>query len=185
MMKIGYARVSTEDQKLTIQIEALKKAGCTLIFREKVSGAYRDRPELNRMLDQLRKGDVVAVWKLDRLARSTRNLLEIVETISNAGARFQSISEPWVDTTSHAGKMIMTIFAGIAEFERDLIRERTGAGRVEARRRGVRFGRPKKMNDDQRQLAQRLVKEGKSVSEVAHTFNVHPATLYRILAPAS
>ena len=116
MMKIGYARVSTEDQKLTIQIEALKKAGCTLIFREKVSGAYRDRPELNRMLDQLRKGDVVAVWKLDRLARSTRNLLEIVETISNAGARFQSISEPWADTTSHAGKMIMTIFAGIAEF---------------------------------------------------------------------
>jgi hypothetical protein len=98
-MKIGYARVSTEDQKLTIQIEALKKAGCTRIFREKVSGAYRDRPELNRLLDQLRKGDVVTVWKLDRLARSTRNLLELVETIGNSGARFQSISEPWADTT--------------------------------------------------------------------------------------
>jgi len=96
------------------------------------------------MLDQLRKGDVVTVWKLDRLARSTGNLLEIVETISNAVARFQSISEPRADTTTQAGKMIMTIFAGIAEFERDLIRERTGGGRAEAKRRGVRFGRPKK-----------------------------------------
>jgi DNA invertase Pin-like site-specific DNA recombinase len=182
-MKIGYARVSTEDQKLTIQLEALKQAGCDRIFREKVSGAYRDRPELNRMLDHLRKGDVVVVLKLDRLARSTRNLLEIVETISNAGARFQSVSEPWADTTTHAGKMIMTIFAGIAEFERDLIRERTGAGRADAKRRGVRFGRPKKMNEEQRSLANRLLKEGKSISEVARTFSVHPATLYRVLAP--
>lgn len=184
-MKIGYARVSTEDQRLTLQLDALKKAGCTRIFREKVSGAYRDRPELSRMLDQLREGDVVAVWKLDRLARSTRNLLEIVEMIGNAGARFQSISEPWADTTTHAGKMIMTIFAGIAEFERDLIRERTGAGRADAQKRGVRFGRPKKMNEQQRVLTNRLIKEGKSVSEVAGTFSVHPATLYRILAPAS
>jgi len=117
-MKIGYARISTKDQKLTLQLEALKKAGCNRIFREKVSGAFRNRPELNRMLDQLREGDVVTAWKLDRLARSTRNLLEIVETIANAGARFQSISEPWADTTTHARKMIMTIFAGIAEFER-------------------------------------------------------------------
>jgi DNA invertase Pin-like site-specific DNA recombinase len=184
-MKIGYARVSTEDQRLNLQLDALKKAGCTRIFREKVSGAYRDRPELNRMLDQLREGDVVVVWKLDRLARSTRNLLEIVEMIGNAGARFQSISEPWADTTTHAGKMIMTIFAGIAEFERDLIRERTGAGRADAQKRGVRFGRPKKMEIEQQVLAKRLLKEGKSVSEVARTFNVHPATLYRILAPTS
>jgi DNA invertase Pin-like site-specific DNA recombinase len=182
-MKIGYARVSTEDQKLTIQLEALKKAGCTRIFREKVSGAYRDRPELNRMLDQLREGDVITVWKLDRLARSTRNLLEIVEMIDSSGARFQSISEPWADTTTHAGKMIMTIFAGIAEFERALIRERTGAGRADAKKRGVRFGRPKKMNEEQQTLARRLIKEGKSISEVAKTFNVHPATLYRVLTP--
>ena len=184
-MKIGYARVSAEHQKLTIQLEELKKAGCTRIYREKVSGAYRDRPELNRMLDQLCEGDVIIIWKLDRLARSTRNLLEIVETIASSGARFQSISEPWADTTTHAGKMIVTIFAGIAEFERDLIRERTGAGRAEARKRGVRFGRPKKMNEEQRNPANRLIKEGKSVSEVARTFCVHPATLYRILAPAS
>jgi DNA invertase Pin-like site-specific DNA recombinase len=181
-MKIGYARVSTEDQKLMLQLDALKKAGCTRIFREKVSGSYRDRPELNRMLDQLRPGDVIIVWKLDRLARSTRNLLEIVETIGNAGARFQSIGEPWADTTTHAGKMIMTIFAGIAEFERDLIRERTGAGRDDAKKRGVRFGRPQKMNQEQKKLAQRLIAEGKSVSEVARTFSVHPATVYRVLA---
>jgi DNA invertase Pin-like site-specific DNA recombinase len=107
------------------------------------------------MLDQLREGDIVAVWKLDRLARSTRNLLEIVETIGNAGARFQSISEPWADTTTHAGKMIMTIFAGIAD----------------AQKRGVRFGRPKKMNAEQRDVAQRLLKEGKSVREVAQSRN--------------
>jgi DNA invertase Pin-like site-specific DNA recombinase len=120
--------------------------------------------------------------ELDRLARSTRNLLEIVETIGTAGARFQSLSEPWANTTTHAGKMIMTVFAGIAEYERDLIRERTGAGRADAKKRGVRFGRPKKMNADQRDLAKRLLKEGKSVREVARTFSVHTATLYRILA---
>ncbi len=137
------------------------------------------------MLDQLREGDVVTVWKLDRLARSTRKLLEIVETINQAGARFQSISEPWADTTIHAGKMIMTIFADIAELERDLIRERTGSGRADAQKRGVRFGRPKKMNEEQRKLAQRLLKEGKAVREVARTFSVHPATLYRILVPTA
>jgi DNA invertase Pin-like site-specific DNA recombinase len=184
-MKIGYARVSTEDQRLNLQLEALRKAGCKRVYREKVTGAYRDRPELNRMLDQLRQDDIVTVWKLDRLARSTRNLLEIVETIRNAGARFQSISEPWADTTTHAGKMIMTIFAGIAEFERDLIRERTGAGRADAQKRGVRFGRPKKMNADQQKLALRLLHEGKSVREVARTFSVHPATLYRITKPVA
>jgi DNA invertase Pin-like site-specific DNA recombinase len=184
-MRIGYARVSTHDQKLTLQLEALKKAGCHRIFREKTSGAYRDRPELNRLLDQLREGDVVTVWRLDRLARSTRNLLEIVETIGAAGARFQSLSEPWADTTTHAGKMMMTVFAGIAEFERDLIRERTEAGRRDAQRRGVRFGRPRKMNAEQQKLAKRLLKEGQSVREVAQTFSVHPATLYRILAPGS
>ena len=184
-MKVGYARVSTEDQRLTLQLDALKQAGCVKVFREKSSGAYRDRPELNRMLDHLREGDVVSVWKLDRLARSTRNLLEIVETITQAGARFQSISEPWADTTTHAGKMIMTIFAGIAEFERDLIRERTGAGRMDAKNRGVRFGRPKKMNADQQSLAHLLLQEGKSVREVARTFSIHPATLYRLVKPAT
>lgn len=138
------------------------------------------RPEFQRMLDQIREDDIVVVWKLDRLARSTRDLLETMETLRGAGGKFQSLSEPWADTTSHAGKMIMTIFAGIAEFERDLIRERTGAGREAAKKRGVLFGRPPKLTPDQRQLARRLVSEGKSVREIASVFNVHAATIYRL-----
>jgi DNA invertase Pin-like site-specific DNA recombinase len=134
------------------------------------------------MLNHIREDDIIVVWNLDRLARSTRDLLETMETIREAGGRFQSISEPWADTTSHAGKMIMTIFAGIAEFERDLIRERTGAGREAAKKRGVQFGRPRKLALDQSELAQRLVSEGKSVREIASVFNVHPATIYRLAA---
>lgn len=179
-MKIGYARVSTLEQNLDLQLRALKKSGCKRIFQEKVSSTVRKRLEFLRMLDQIREGDTIVVWKLDRLARSTRELLETMETISEAGARFQSLSEPWADTTTHAGKMIMTVFAGIAEFERELIRERTAAGREAARSRGVRFGRPRKLNSEQEQLARRLIGEGKPVSEVAKTFNVHAATIYRL-----
>jgi DNA invertase Pin-like site-specific DNA recombinase len=113
-MKIGYARVSTLDQNLDLQLQALKKAGCRRIFQEKISGNNCNRPEFRRMLDHIREDDIIVVWKLDRLARSTRDLLETMETIREAGGRFQSISEPWADTTSHSGKMIMTIFAGIA-----------------------------------------------------------------------
>ena len=179
-MKIGYARVSTTDQNLDLQLTALKAAGCGRIYQEKISGAKRDRPELQRLLDQLRPDDIVVVWKLDRLARSTQNLLELVDHIKTAEASFCSLSEPWADTTSPSGKMIMTVFAGIAEFERDLIRERTGAGRVAAKQRGVRFGRPEKMNEEQKSLARRLLQENKSVSEIAKTFNVHKATIYRL-----
>lgn len=181
LMKIGYARVSTTDQNLALQIMALKQAGCDRIYQEKISGAKRERPELQRLIDQLRPNDIVVVWKLDRLARSTRHLLELVELIRSVEASFCSLSEPWADTTSHSGKMIMTVFAGIAEFERDLIRERTSAGRKDALTRGVRFGRPKKMKDEQITLALRLIQEGKSINEIAATFNVHSATVYRML----
>jgi DNA invertase Pin-like site-specific DNA recombinase len=184
-MNIGYARVSTLDQNLDLQLQVLRKAGCKKIFREKVSGASRERPEFQRMLDQLRHGDTVIVWKLDRLARSTRDLLETMETIREAGARFQSLSEPWANTTTHAGKLIMTVFAGIAEFERDLIRERTSAGREAARRRGIHFGRPRKLNPEQTKLARRLIDEGQSVREIADTFNVHTATIYRVSKTAA
>lgn len=139
-VKIGYARVSTTDQNLELQLAALNKAGCGRIYQEKISGAKRERPELQRLLDQLRPNDIVVVWKLDRLARSTNHLLELVELMKVAEVSFCSLSEPWADTSSHAGKMIMTVFAGIAEFERDLIRERTSAGRKAALTRGVRFG---------------------------------------------
>jgi DNA invertase Pin-like site-specific DNA recombinase len=180
IMKMGYARVSTTDQNLELQLNALKEAGCSRIYQEKISGVKKERPELQRLLDQLRSGDIVVVWKLDRLARSTRNLLELVESIRVAGASFCSLSEPWADTTSHSGKMIMTVFAGIAEFERDLIRERTGEGRVAAKQRGVRFGRPEKLNEEQKSLVRRLLQEEKSVREIAKTFNVHKTTIYRL-----
>lgn len=153
-MKIGYARVSTEEQKLELQLASLKKAGCRKIFQEKVSGTRRDRPELEKMIEQLREGDVVVVARLDRVARSTSHLLDIMEKLRDSGAKFQSLSEPWADTTSHSGKLIMTIFGGIAEFERDLIRDRTSAGRIAAKKRGVVFGRPKKLSDVQKKLAQ-------------------------------
>ena len=152
----------------------------TRIYQEKISGAKLNRPELQRLIDQLRPDDIVVVWKLDRLARSTQNLLELADQIKNAEASFCSLSEPWADTTSSSGKMIMTVFAGIAEFERDLIRERTDAGRIAAKKRGVRFGRPEKMNEEQKSLAKRLLQEDKSVSEIAKTFNVHKATIYRL-----
>src|ERR1700730_11171639 len=156
-MKIGYARVSTFDQNLDLQLRALEKSGLKKSFREKVSSTKRERPQFQRMLDQIRAGDTIVIWKLDRLARSTRDLLETMETIREGGGRFQSLSEPWADTTSHAGKMIMTVLADIAEFERDLIRERTAAGRVAAKNKGVRFGRPRKLNPQQAKLAKRLL----------------------------
>ncbi len=180
-MKIGYARVSTEEQSLDIQLANLKKAGCKKIFQEKISGTKWDRPELHKMLNTIGPQDIVIVWRLDRLARSTKMLLEITDTIMNVGAKFSSISEPWADTTSPAGKMIMTIFAGMAEFERDLIRARTGSGRKAAQERGVKFGRPSKMTAAQLKLAKRLLNEGQSIREVAQTFNVHYTTLYRLL----
>lgn len=186
-MKIGYARVSTVDQSLDIQIEALQQAGCKRLYKEKLSGARaaHQRPELTHLLDQLRSGDVIIVTKLDRLARSTRELLEIMALIQRADAGLQSLSEPWADTTSHAGKLIMTMFAGIAEFERGLICERTGLGRIAAKARGVRFGRPQKLNSEQKLLALRLLNEGKSAGEVARTFGVHIATVYRLSEPST
>jgi len=181
-MHVGYARVSTEDQKLEIQQQKLKQAGCKRIFQEKVSGAHRERPELAKMLEHIRDGDTVIVWKLDRLARSTRDLLEISDVIAQAGAGLKSLSEPWADTTTPAGRMVLTVFAGLAEFERELIRERTGTGRTAAMKRGVRFGRPASLQPDQAALARRLLAEGQSAREVAKTFGVHKATIYRTLA---
>ena len=179
-MKLGYARVSTEDQTLQLQRPRLKEAGCEKVFEEKIFGAARKRPELEKLLGEVRKGDVLVVTRLDRLARSTAELLIIAERLRDQGAGLQSLDEPWADTISPLGRMVLTVFAGIAEFERALIRQRTEDGLRDARKRGVLFGRPKKMRPDQQQLAQELLKQGRSISEVARTFNVHPATIYRI-----
>jgi DNA invertase Pin-like site-specific DNA recombinase len=184
-MLTGYARVSTDDQDLRLQRAALTEAGCRRIYEEKVSGAKRDRPELARLLDQIRPDDVVVVSRLDRLARSTRDLLDIAERLNEVGAGLRSIGEPWADTTSPAGRMVLTVFAGIAEFERALIHQRTSTGRVAAKARGVRFGRPPKLTAEQIALGLRLVGEGTSVREAAKLLKCHHATLYRALTSAT
>ena len=180
---IGYARVSTQGQDLAQQRAKLSDIGCLRIFEEKVSGAKRDRPELGRLLDHLRAGDVVTVTRLDRLARSTSDLLHIAERIKDTGAGLRSLAEPWADTTSPAGRMVLTIFAGIADFERSLIGERTSAGRAAALARGVRFGPRPALSAEQIVHARRLIEEeGRPVTEAARILNVHRATLYRALA---
>jgi DNA invertase Pin-like site-specific DNA recombinase len=151
------------------------------LFEEKISGARRNRPKLERLIEQLRKGDILVVTRLDRRARSTSELLRIAERLTEKSAGLQSLDEPWADTTSPSGRMVMTIFAGTAEFERTLILSRTTDGRLAAKARGVAFGRPRKMRPDQQELARELVRDGKSISAVARTFDVHPATIYRVI----
>lgn len=183
---IGYARVSTRGQDLDQQRAALGVAGCVRIFEEKASGAKRDRPELARMLDHLRAGDVVTITRLDRLARSTGDLLNIAERIKEAGAGLRSLAEPWADTTTPAGRMVLTVFAGIADFERSLIVERTSAGRIAARARGVRFGPSPALSAEQIAHARQLIdQENKPVAEVARLLGVHRATLYRAIGNAA
>jgi DNA invertase Pin-like site-specific DNA recombinase len=184
VMLLGYARVSTDDQNLDLQRTALTEAGCGRIYEEKLSGASRNRPELARLLDHLRRDDVVVVYRLDRLARSTRDLLDIAELIKEAEAGLRSLCEPWADTTSPAGRMVLTVFAGIVEFERALLQQRTGTGRAAARARGVRFGRRPKLTAEQVVVARRLIDEGTAVCEMARILKVHVATLYRALEAA-
>jgi len=183
-MLLGYARVSTDDQDLALQRKALREVGCRRTYAEKVSGARRDRPELDRLLDNVREEDVIVVTRLDRLARSTRDLLDIAERLRDADAGLRSLAEPWADTTSPAGRMVLTVFAGIAEFERTLILGCTSAGREAAKQRGVRFGRPPALTPDQVALGRRLVNEGTSVRAAAEMLRCHHATLYRALDAA-
>lgn len=180
-LSIGYARVSTGGQSLDDQRAILKAAGCIRLFEEKVSGAKRDRPELERMLDHLRAADVVTVTRLDRLARSTRDLLEIADRLREIGAGLRSLAEPWADTTTPAGRMVLTVFAGIADFERSLILSRTSSGREAAQARGVRFGRPPALTDDQIEKARRMIAEGAPMKAAAERLHVHATTLYRAL----
>ncbi len=182
-MQIGFARVSTDAQDLQNQRSALVADGCERIFEEKISGAKLDRPELARMLDTLRAGDVVTVTRLDRLARSTRNLLAITDELNERKAGLRSIAEPWADTTSATGKMIMTFFAGIADWERDLILQRTGDGRRLAKTRGVKFGRPPKVSEDAWAHYARQIEIGAlTVPQAAKLMQVNRSTVFRNLA---
>ena len=183
-MLIGYARVSTNEQDTATQVAALKSAGCERIFREKASGGRWDRPELHRLLDQLRKGDVLVVWKLDRLSRSLRDVLTIMEQIAEAKAGFRSLSEA-IDTTNPAGRMMMQMLGAFAEFERAMLRERTKAGLKSARRQGRIGGRRPKLRSQQQAEIIKMVSRGrKTAADAARLFDVHPATVSRLLAHA-
>lgn len=181
-MIFGYARVSKLDEQDTLtQENALTVAGVQRIFKEKASGGRWDRPELHRMLDQIREKDVVIVWKLDRLSRSLKDLLHIMEKIEAAGAGFRSITEA-IDTTTPAGRMMMQMVGSFAEFERAMIRERTRAGLETARAQGRVGGRHPKLNPQQKIEAIEMVSSNrKTASEAARIFNVHPATISRLL----
>lgn len=183
-MLVGYARVSTEDQNPALQLDALKVIGCEKVFVEKASGAQRDRPEMNAALDYMRTGDTLVVWKLDRLARSMKQLIETVEMLEGQGIGFRSLTEA-IDTTTAGGKLIFHIFGALAEFERSIIRERTRAGLDAARARGRRGGRPPKLTDKDLTAARAMLGEASiTVEEVAKRLGVSPATLYRHLPAA-
>lgn len=180
MAILGYARVSTQDQNLTGQIEALKAAGATTIYKEKISGARADRPQLNKLMAVLKHGDVVTVTKLDRLGRSTRELLDLIDRISKAGAAFRSLGDPLWDTSNAQGRLLSTLLAGIAEFERELIRERTGEGRKRAMAAGVKFGRKRKLSDYQRKEAIKRRDAGETLASIAKSYAVDVSMISRL-----
>lgn len=181
-MRIGYARVSTQEQDTQAQIAALKDAGCERIFQEKASGGRWNRPELHRLLDHLRPGDVLVVWKLDRLSRSLKDLLLTLEKIEEAGADFQSLTEA-IKTASPAGRMMMQIVGSFAEFERAMLRERTKHGLDAARKEGRIGGRrPKLTVQQQDEIVAMVTSEKKTNADAARLFRVHPSTIARILA---
>ena len=182
-MLLGYARVSKGDeQNNALQARALRAAGCRKLFEEAASGGRWDRPELHRMLDQLREGDTVVVWKLDRLSRSLKDVLHIMERIAKAGAGFRSVTES-IDTTSPAGRMMMQMVGSFAEFERAMIRERTSAGLAIARAEGRVGGRRKKLDmAKRREIAESVITGRKSGADMARLYNVSQPTVSRIVA---
>ena len=183
-MKIGYARVSTKDQNLDMQLQALREAGCEKVYQEKVSGSKADRPELSKLLANLRQGDVLVIWKLDRLGRTLKHLVALVEELLQKGVGLHSLNDP-VDTTSAHGRLTFNIFASLAEFEREVIRERTMAGLSAARARGRVGGRPKGLSAEAERTsyaAAALYKDKElSVQEICDKLDVSRATLYRYL----
>ena len=182
MPLFGYARVSTRDQDLAAQDAELRAAGCAKVFKEKASGAKTDRPELAKVIRRLEPGDVLVVTRLDRLARSTRDLLNVLDELSKRGAGFRSLKDTWADTTTPHGKLMLTVLGGLAEFERSLIAARTGEGRKRAQERGVRFGRPRKLTAHQRQEALQRIAAGETQADIARLLNVSPPTISRLAA---
>jgi DNA invertase Pin-like site-specific DNA recombinase len=178
---LGYARVSTYGQTLGAQLDQLRTAGCTRIYREKVTGARPDRRELLRLLRAIGPGDVVTVTRIDRLARSTFDLFAIVKQIVDAKAQFRSLAEPWADTSTSTGRVMIAVLGGLADVERDLIRTRTAEGRQRAKARGQHMGRPPKLTPQQQKEARRRA-EGATLKELAKSYNVGRATISRLRA---
>jgi DNA invertase Pin-like site-specific DNA recombinase len=183
MSVFGYARVSTDGQTLASQDAELTGAGCAKVYAEKVSGARTDRPELAKVMRRIESGDMLVVTRLDRLARSTRDLLNILHQLAERGAKFKSLHDPWCDTSTPQGELLVTILAGFATFERHLIRARTDDGRKRAQGRGVRFGRPRKLDAHQREEALDRLAKGETLVDVARTFGVDPTTIGRLGSP--
>ena len=185
-MKIGYARVSTQDQKLELQLDDLKSYGCKIIYKEKISGKNKSRPQLEKLIDQLRKGDIVVVWKLDRLGRSLKDLIELVSSFREKGVEFVSLKDG-IDTGTATGRFTFNIFASLAEFEREIIRERTMAGLEAARSRGRKGGRPAGLSKEalaKAKSARILYESGeKTVPEIANSLGISRATCYRYIQP--
>jgi DNA invertase Pin-like site-specific DNA recombinase len=180
MTTIGYARVSTDGQTLHAQTEALHAGGCARIFAEKISGVYSDRPQLAKAIAALGEGDTLIVSKLDRLARSTRDLLNTLDAIGKAGATFKSLGDAWADTTTPAGKLMLTVLGGLAEYERHLILSRTAEGRTRAQANGVRFGRKPVLTPYQRAEALRRREAGETLTEIGQLFGVSHMTIARL-----
>src|SRR5512147_1141617 len=178
-MLVGYARVSTSDQTLDLQKDALQKAGCDRIFTDTASGAKTERTGLDEALSYVRAGDTLVVWRLDRLGRSLRHLIETITALNNRKIGFKSITEA-IDTTTSGGKLIFHIFGALAEFERDIIKERTQAGLTAARARGRNGGRPKALTPNKQEMAKALYKDkNNTIEEICRTLNISRATLYR------
>ena len=177
---VGYARVSSYGQTLDAQLEQLKAAGCGRVYREKVTGVRADRRELLKMLKALAPGDVVTVTRIDRLARSTFDLFAIVKQIVDGGGQFRSLAEPWADTGTSTGRLMIAVLGGLADVERALIRTRTAEGRARATARGQHMGRPPKLNPAQQAKARRRRAEGATLKELAKSYNVGRATISRL-----
>jgi DNA invertase Pin-like site-specific DNA recombinase len=179
-LRIGYARISTDDQSLNLQLDALRAAGCTRIYRDRVSGKSRNRPGLTRALTAIHEGDGIVVWRLDRLGRNFRDLVEIAEELRVRGSHLVSLSEG-IDTSSHVGEVVYRVLCVFADFERRVIVERTVAGLAAAKRRGVRLGRKRKLGDEQVKEARRMMAVGMKAETVAAQLGVGRSTLYRYL----
>jgi len=185
LMICGYARVSTDGQSVAAQVAELTAAGCEKVFSETASGAKTDRAQLKRAMASLGSGDVLMVTRLDRLARSTRDLLNVLATLAEMDAQFRSVRDTWADTTTSHGRLMLTVLGGLAEFERDLIRSRTSEGRARAKARGVKLGRRPKLSPAQQSFVAKERAQGESVRHLARVLGVSKATIGRIPAAES